>query len=80
MLVELTIRLHRSHLVPHVQYGHLQVDRLSKSLGVNIEQLQAWQGAAQNAGVQADEIGEIFADLNDWMIDAAVNGSGINNG
>lgn len=53
-----------------------QVDRLSKSLGVNIEQLQAWQGAAQNAGVQADEIGEIFADLNDWMIDAAVNGSG----
>ena len=53
-----------------------QVDRLSKSLGINIEQLQAWQGAAQNAGVQADEIGEIFADLNDWMIDAAVNGSG----
>lgn len=53
-----------------------QVDRLSKSLGVNIEQLQAWQGAAENAGVAGEEIGEIFADLNDWMIDSAVNGSG----
>lgn len=53
-----------------------QVDRLSKSLGINIEQLQAWQGAAENAGVAGEEIGEIFADLNDWMIDSAVNGSG----
>lgn len=53
-----------------------QVDRLSKSLGINIEQLQAWQGVAENAGVAGEEIGEIFADLNDWMIDSAVNGSG----
>lgn len=53
-----------------------QVDRLSKSLGINVEQLQAWQGAAENAGVAGEEIGEIFADLNDWMIDSAVNGSG----
>jgi hypothetical protein len=54
----------------------LQVDRLSKTLGVNIEQLQAWQGAAEAAGVAADEVGELFADLNDWMIDSAVNDSG----
>ena len=27
-----------------------QVDRLSKSLGMNIEQLQAWRGAAEMAG------------------------------
>ncbi len=49
---------------------------LVKTLGVNIEQLQAWQGAAEAAGVAADEVGELFADLNDWMIDSAVNDSG----
>lgn len=53
-----------------------QVDRLSKSLGMNIEQLQAWRGAAEMAGVEADEVSELFADLNDWMVDAAQNQSG----
>ena len=53
-----------------------QVDRLSKSLGINIEQMQAWQGAVENAGVAGEEIGELFADLNDWMIDAVQNQSG----
>ena len=53
-----------------------QVDRLSKSLGMNIEQLQAWRGAAEMAGIEADEIGELFVDLNDWMVDAAQNKSG----
>lgn len=53
-----------------------QVDRLSKSLGVNIEQMQAWQGAAQNMGVAGEEIGELFADFNDWMTDAFYNKSG----
>lgn len=52
------------------------VDRLSQSLGVNIESLQAWQGAAERAGVAGEEIGELFADLNDWMLDSAVNESG----
>lgn len=54
----------------------IQVDRLSKTLGINMEQLQAWQGAAEAAGVAADEVGELFADLNDWMIDSALNDSG----
>lgn len=53
-----------------------QVDRLSKSLGINIERLQQWQGVAENAGVAGEEIGEIFADLNDWMVDADQNQSG----
>lgn len=53
-----------------------QVDRLSKSLGINIEQMQAWQGAVENAGVAGEEIGELFADLNDWMVDADQNQSG----
>lgn len=53
-----------------------QVDRLSKSLGMNIEQLSAWRTAAEMAGVEADEVGELFADLNDWMVDANNNQSG----
>lgn len=53
-----------------------QVDRLSRALSMNIEQLNAWQVAAENAGVQADEVGELFADLNDWMVDANKNQSG----
>lgn len=53
-----------------------QVDRLSTSLGMNIERLQEWRGAAQMAGVEADEVGELFSDLNDWMLDADQNQSG----
>lgn len=53
-----------------------QVDRLSESLGVNIEQLSAWRTAAEMAGVEADEVGEIFADFNDWMVDAKFNEGG----
>ena len=54
----------------------VQVDRLSKSLGMNIEQLSAWRTAAGQAGVEADEVGELFADINDWMVDADQNQSG----
>lgn len=57
----------------------MEVDRLSKSLGVNMEQLQGWQGAAEAAGVAGEEIGELFADLNDWMIDSKLNDSGAMN-
>jgi hypothetical protein len=54
----------------------IQIDRLSESLGINIEKLQQWQGAAERAGVAGEEVGELFADLNDWMIDVNVNQSG----
>lgn len=53
-----------------------QVDRLSTALGMNVEQLSAWRTAAEMAGVQADEVSELFADFNDWMLDAAQNQSG----
>lgn len=53
-----------------------QVDKLSKSLGMNVEQLSAWRTAAEMAGVEADEVGEIFADFNDWMVDAKFNEGG----
>lgn len=66
-------------LVQQMTESITKTDRLSKSLGMNIEQLSAWQGAAESAGVEAEEIGEIFADFNDWMLDAAVNDSGAMN-
>jgi|GEM_PF-2255587 hypothetical protein len=53
-----------------------QVSSLSDALGVNIETLSAWRTAAEMAGVEADEVGEIFADLNDWMVDAKFNEGG----
>lgn len=66
-------------LVQQMTDSITKTDRLSKSLGMNIEQLSAWQGAAESAGVEAEEIGETFADFNDWMLDAAVNDSGAMN-
>lgn len=53
-----------------------QVSSLSDALGVNIETLSAWRTAAEMAGVEADEVGEIFADFNDWMVDAKFNEGG----
>ena len=53
-----------------------QVGNLSDALGVNIETLSAWRTAAEMAGVEADEVGEIFADFNDWMVDAKFNEGG----
>lgn len=53
-----------------------QVDKLSKSLGMSVESLSAWRTAAEMAGVEANEVGEIFADFNDWMVDAKFNEGG----
>lgn len=66
-------------LVQQFSQEIVQVDRLSKSLGMNIEQLSAWRTAAEQAGVEADEVGELFADMNDWMVDSAMNDSGAMN-
>lgn len=46
------------------------LDRTAESLGLNVERLQMWQGAAQDAGGDAEEIADRFRDLNDYIIDA----------
>lgn len=46
------------------------LDRTAESLGINVERLQMWQGAAQDAGGEAEEIADRFRDLNDYIIDA----------
>lgn len=56
--------------------GATAIDRLSKSLGMDIERLQEWQGAARSAGVDAEEVGNIFRDMNDYITDAVRFDSG----
>lgn len=56
--------------------GVAALDRLSESLDMDIERLQEWQGAARTAGVEADEIGNIFRDMNDYITDATRFDSG----
>ena len=56
--------------------GATALDRLSKSLGMDIERLQEWQGAARSAGVDAEEVGNIFRDMNDYITDAVRFDSG----
>ena len=46
------------------------LDRTSRSLNMNMQQLQAWQGAAQSMGVEAEEVGNFFRDFNDYIVDA----------
>ena len=56
--------------------GATALDRLSKSLDMDIERLQEWQGAARTAGVEAEEVGNIFRDMNDYITDAVRFDSG----
>ena len=56
--------------------GATALDRLSQSLGMDIERLQEWQGAARTAGVDAEEVGNIFRDMNDYITDATRFDSG----
>lgn len=56
--------------------GATALDRLSKSLGMDIERLQEWQGAARTAGVEAEEVGNLFRDMNDYITDATRFDSG----
>lgn len=56
--------------------GATALDRLSQSLGMDIERLQEWQGAARTAGVEAEEVGNIFRDMNDYITDATRFNSG----
>ena len=52
------------------------IDQTAQSLGVSIERLQAWQGAAATVGGEAEEIADRFRDLSDYIIDATKFDSG----
>lgn len=46
------------------------LDRLSQSLGMSMESLQGWQFAAEAAGAEAAEVGNLFRDMSDLIVDA----------
>lgn len=52
------------------------LDRLSQSLGMSMEDLQGWQYAAESAGAEAEEVGNFFRDMNDYIVDATTFDSG----
>lgn len=50
--------------------------QLSDSLGMSMEVLQGWQYAAESAGAEAEEVGNFFRDMNDYIVDATTFDSG----
>lgn len=46
------------------------IDQTAQSLGLSIERMQAWQGAAATVGGEAEDIADRFRDLADYIIDA----------
>ncbi|CAI2497119.1 Phage-related minor tail protein [Serratia ficaria] len=53
-----------------------ETDRWAKSLGASTQVLLEWKYAAQQAGIEGDNIADIFKDLNDKIGDAVLNQSG----
>ena len=52
------------------------IDQTAQSLGLSIERLQAWLGAAATVGGEAEEIADRFRDMSDYIIDATKFDSG----
>lgn len=53
-----------------------ELDRLSQSLGMSMDELQGWQYAAEAAGAEAAEVGNFFRDMSDYIVDATTFDSG----
>ena len=54
----------------------VESDRMAKALRMSTQELMAWQFAASKAGLEGDNIADIFKDLNDKIGDAVLNQSG----
>lgn len=52
------------------------IDQTAQSLGLSIERMQAWQGAAATVGGEAEDIADRFRDMSDYIIDATKFDSG----
>ena len=53
-----------------------EIEKTSDMLGMSMEAWQGWAHAAQQAGLEAEDIRDRLMDLGDWMLDLNVNGSG----
>lgn len=53
-----------------------EVERLSKSMNMSMEDASAWTAAMANMGVEAGDVRDMFRDFADWMVDIDANDSG----
>ncbi|MBW5802051.1 hypothetical protein [Halomonas elongata] len=53
-----------------------ETDALAKALGVATGELQAWQYAGEQVGIQGDKMADIFKDVSDKIGDFAATGGG----
>lgn len=52
------------------------IEKTSTMLGMSMEAWQGWAYAAQQAGLEAEDVRDRLMDLGDWMLDLNVNDSG----
>lgn len=53
-----------------------EIEKTSTMLGMSMEEWQGWAYAAQQAGLEAEDVRDRLADLGDWTLDLNVNDSG----
>ena len=56
--------------------GANTIAKASDMLAMSIEDLQAWQGAAESMGAEGEEINEMLIDMNEYLVDMVQFGSG----
>lgn len=56
--------------------GAAQIGKAAEFLGMSIEDLQAWQGAAEAMGAEGAEVNEMIMDMNEHLVDMVQFGSG----
>lgn len=64
------------HVAVNFAANALAADDLSRTIGVNIESLQAWQGAAERVGGDASALASSMGSLNDKMLEMRRTGGG----
>jgi len=63
-------------MLKHVAENTAETNNWAKSLNIATSTLQAWEYAAQSAGLSGDKMADIFKDLGDKIGDAVITGGG----
>lgn len=56
--------------------GANQIAKAAERLGMSVEDLQAWQGAAEAMGAEGAEVNEMITDMNEHLVDMVQFGGG----
>lgn len=63
-------------MVTSFTQGANAISKASNMLGMSMEDLQAWQGAAEAMGAEGEEVNAMLADMNEYLVDMVQFGSG----